>query len=76
MAQMNSSMKQNDNNRNRNSLTDTENRLVAAKGEEGGGEMDWEFGVSSCENRRHVRLFATPRTIQSMEFSRPECWSG
>jgi len=23
-----------------------------------------------------VPLFATPRTIQSMEFSRPECWSG
>ena len=23
-----------------------------------------------------VRLFATPRTIQSMEFSRPEYWSG
>ena len=24
----------------------------------------------------HVQLFATPRTIQSMEFSRPEYWSG
>ena len=24
----------------------------------------------------HVWLFATPRTIQSMEFSRPEYWSG
>ena len=24
----------------------------------------------------HVRLFATPWTIQSMEFSRPEYWSG
>ena len=23
-----------------------------------------------------VRLFVTPWTIQSMEFSRPECWSG
>ena len=23
-----------------------------------------------------VQLFATPWTIQSMEFSRPECWSG
>ena len=23
-----------------------------------------------------VRLFATPGTIQAMEFSRPECWSG
>ena len=25
---------------------------------------------------RHVQLFATPWTIQSMEFYRPECWSG
>ena len=25
---------------------------------------------------RHVRLFVTPGTIQSMEFSRPEYWSG
>ena len=25
---------------------------------------------------RHVRLFATPWTIQAMEFSRPEYWSG
>ena len=24
----------------------------------------------------HVRLFATPWTLQSMEFSRPEYWSG
>ena len=24
----------------------------------------------------HVSLFATPWTIQSMEFSRPECWIG
>ena len=24
----------------------------------------------------HVRLFATPWTVQSMEFSRPEYWSG
>ena len=24
----------------------------------------------------HVQLFVTPWTIQAMEFSRPECWSG
>ena len=24
----------------------------------------------------HVRLFVTPQTTQSMEFSRPEYWSG
>ena len=27
-------------------LTDIENRLVAAKGEGDGGEIDWEFGTS------------------------------
>ena len=26
----------------------TENRLVAAKGERGGVEKDWEFGISQC----------------------------
>ena len=31
---------------NRNRLTDIENRLVVAKGELGGGGMDWEFGIS------------------------------
>ena len=30
---------------NRNRLTDTENRVVVAKGEEGGFETDWEFGA-------------------------------
>ena len=28
-----------------------------------------------CKSLSHVRLFATPRTVQSMEFSRPEYWS-
>ena len=31
----------------------------------------WQWNLLSC-----VRLFATPWTIQSMEFSRPEHWSG
>ena len=34
---------------NRNRLTDIENRLVVAKGEEGGSGMDWEFAVSRCK---------------------------
>ena len=34
---------------NRNRFTDTENRLVVPKGEEGGSGMDWEFGVSRCK---------------------------
>ena len=31
----------------------------------------WKWKSLSC-----VRLFATPWTVQSMEFSRPEYWSG
>ena len=34
-------------------------------------EQQWKWKSLS-----HVRLFVTPWTIQSMEFSRPECWSG
>ena len=33
----------------RNRLTEIENRLVVAKGEVGGGGMDWEFGISRCK---------------------------
>ena len=33
----------------RNKLTDTENRSVAAKGEEGEGRKDWTFGISRCK---------------------------
>ena len=32
--------------------------------------------VSEWKSFSHVRLFAIPWTIQSMEFSRPEYWSG
>ena len=32
--------------------------------------------LSKCESLNRVRLFATPWIIQSMEFSRPEYWSG
>ena len=34
-------------------------------------ESDWKW-KSNC----HVQLFVTPWTLQSMEFSRPEHWSG
>ena len=34
---------------NKNRLIDIENRLVVAKGEQGGGRMDWEFGISRCK---------------------------
>ena len=33
----------------KNRLTDVENRLVAAKKEGVGEEMDWEFGVGRCK---------------------------
>ena len=35
--------------RNKNRLTDIENRLVVAKGEGGRGGVDWEFGTSRCK---------------------------
>ena len=41
MAQMNLSTKQ--------KQTHIENRLVVAKGEEGGSGMDWKFAVSKCK---------------------------
>ena len=34
---------------NRNKPTDIENRFVVAKGEEGEGRKDWEFGTSRCK---------------------------
>ena len=42
MAQMNLPTKQ-------KRLTDTENRLVVAKGNWGGGGKDWEPGISRCK---------------------------
>ena len=35
--------------RNRNRLTDTESRLVAAKAERSGWGLDWEFGINRCK---------------------------
>ena len=34
---------------NRNRLTDIENRLVVAKGEESGGGKYWDLGISRCK---------------------------
>ena len=34
-------------------------------------QLWWQWKLLSC-----VQLFASPQTIQSMEFSRPEYWSG
>ena len=36
----------------------------------------WAFFRPKWKSLSHVRLFVTPWTIQSMEFSRPEYWSG
>ena len=40
----------------------------------------WKTNMHESEKKRkllsHVQLFATPWTIQSMEFSRPEDWIG
>ena len=42
-----------------------ENRLVTAKGEGGGGRMDWELGISRC------KLLLT-----YIETTRPYCTGG
>ena len=36
----------------------------------------WEISSSSSESRSVMSDSASPWTIQSMEFSRPEYWSG
>ena len=47
------------------------------------GDLDWHIYTTDIHEEEVkskslscVRLFATPLTIQSMEFSRPEYWSG
>ena len=55
---------------NRKRLTYVEGRLVVAKGEWGGGGMDWEFGVSRCKLlhiewiNNKVLLYSTGNYIQ------------
>ena len=36
----------------------------------------FSWSEAKWKSLSHVRLFVTPWTIWSMEFSRPECWSG
>ena len=56
--------------RNRNRLTDIENRLLVAKGEGGRGGKDWEFGISRCKlvyigwMNNKVLLYSTGNYIQ------------
>ena len=38
--------------------------------------FDSFFWVSEWKSLSHVQLFVTPWSIQPMEFSRPEYWSG
>ena len=67
MAQMNLST-----NRNRNRLTERENRLMVAKEERGGSGMDGEFGVSRCKPfhlewiSNEVLLYSTGNYSQSL----------
>ena len=55
---------------NRNRLTDIENRIVVAKEEGNGGEIDWEFGISRCKLlyieriNSKVLLYSTGNYIQ------------
>ena len=39
-------------------------------------EQELAHTLKKWKSLSHVQLFATPWTIQSMEFSRPEYWSG
>ena len=54
----------------RSRLTDTDNRLVVAKGERGYGGMNWEFGISRCKllyiewTNNKVLLYSTGNYIQ------------
>ena len=41
-----------------------------------GDFLIWYLGMWKWKALSHVQLVETPRTIQSMEFSRPEYWSG
>ena len=51
---------------------DIENRLVVSKGEGGGSEMDWEFGVGRCKLlhlewiSNEILLYNTGNYIQSL----------
>ena len=56
-------------NKNRNRLTDTENRLMFATGERVEGRMEWEVGFSRCkllyiEWINKVLLYSTKNYIQ------------
>jgi len=65
---------------NRNRLTDMENRLVVAKGEEGGSRMNWEFGVSRCKLwylewiSSQVLLYSTGNWVQSLGIEHDGQW--
>ena len=37
--------------------------------------MSGKLALCEWKSLSHVQLFATPWTLQSMEFSRPECWT-
>ena len=62
---------------NRNSLTDTENRLVVTKEDGNSRGMDWEFGLSWCELlymeqiNSMVLMFSSGIYIQHPVISKP-----
>ena len=61
---------------NRNRVLDVENKLMVTKQEDGGG-INREIGTDMLwKSLGHVQLFVTLWTIQFMEFSTPEYWSG
>ena len=53
-----------------------ETRLVAAKGEEGEGEMDWELGLVPVKVAQSCPTLCDPMDYPAHGISRPECWNG
>ena len=53
-----------------------ETRLVAAKGEEGEGEMDWELGLVPVKVAQSCPTLSDPMDYPVHGISRPECWTG
>jgi len=57
-------------------FVERESRMVVAKGWGGARNGELVFNGWKWKSLSRVQLFVTPWTIQSMEFSRPEYWSG
>ena len=53
-----------------------ENRLVAARAEQGEGEMDWESGLVPAKVAQACPTLCDPMDYPAHGISRPEYWNG